>query len=115
MKCEVCKKGVRDKFSFPWIHRECARGNFWQRKRADPERLITEYGVKVLEKTIEGRAVLNNARKKYRAELVQQGDPEFDKLYGKQIKERAEARRELQQQSEKLWEEKGGRSKSYAN
>lgn len=78
-------------------------------KGIDPDRIINEYGVKTLEKTAEGRVVLANARKKWAAELVQPGDPEFNKLYGKQVKERAEAYRTLQEHSRKLWEQHGGR------
>jgi len=76
---------------------------------SDPDRIIHEHGVGVLEKTQEGRIVLDRARNKYKAELVQPGHPEFNKLYGKQVKEREEARRELQEHSRKLWEQKGGR------
>lgn len=75
----------------------------------DPDRIIHEFGAKVLSETKEGQKVLEKARHKYRAELVQPGDPEFNKLYGKQVKERNEARRELQEQSRALWAEKGGR------
>ena len=78
-------------------------------QRSDPDRIIHENGVAKLEKTHEGRVVLNNARKKWAAELVQPGDPEFNKLYGKQVRERQEARRELQEQSKKMWEAAGGR------
>jgi len=108
MKCEVCGKSTKnDPQSFPWIHRTCAQVRRTEIRSADPDRIINEYGVGVLEKTVEGRAVLNKARKKWAAELVQPGDPEFNKLYGKQVKEREEARRELQRQSGEMWGDKG--------
>lgn len=75
----------------------------------DPDRIIHEYGAKKLSETKEGQIVLDKARKKYATELVQPGDPEFNKLYGKQVKERNEARRALQEQSRALWEANGGR------
>ncbi len=107
-----------DSYYEHWRERKCTRPSIETKKKGsyDADRIINEYGVGVLEKTPEGRKVLNKARRKYAAELVQPGDPEFDKLYGKQVKEREEARRELQEQSRRMWEEKGGReTKVYEN
>ena len=103
MKCEICKKKVSDKFSLPWIHKECARGKVSSRNRTNPERIIQEYGVKELQKSKEGRSILQNARVKYKEELLQPNDPDFQKVYGKQIKEREERRLEQVQQANKMW------------
>ena len=73
--------------------------------RTDPETLLQEYGVERLSQSREGRSVLENARQKYRAELVQPHDPEFKKLYGKEIKERQEARMAAVERSRKEWGE----------
>ncbi len=117
MRCEVCHKSTKDDpQSFPWIHRSCAQVSSSGKRPDDPERIIHEFGAKKLSETREGQKVLDRARKKYAAELVQPGDPEFNKLYGKQVKEREEARRELQRQSREAWEAKGGReTKVYEN
>jgi len=59
----------------------------------DYDRIIHEYGAQELSKTSAGQDILKRAGHKYRTELVQPGDPEFNKLYGKQNKEREERRR----------------------
>ena len=81
------------------------------KRRVDPERIISEYGATELSKTKDGVRVLEAARKKYRAELVQPGDPEFKKLYGKQHKEQAELRRHNEDVAKKMWEQRGGKEK----
>ena len=70
--------------------------------RRDPEDIIKEVGAEKLSKTAEGRAILENARSKYRAELIQPHEPEFNKYWGKDVerrnKEMAEVRAESQRQ-----------------
>lgn len=73
----------------------------------DPEALIKEYGATELSKTSEGRMVLRRAGQRYKAELVQPGDPEFNKLYAKQNKEIAERRRANEERSRKEWADRG--------
>lgn len=73
----------------------------------DPEALIREYGAAELSKTSEGRMVLRRAGEKYKAELVQPGDPEFKKLYGKQHRENEERRRENEAMANKEWKDRG--------
>ena len=77
------------------------------KKEGNPERIIQEVGATELSKTPEGRKVLIKAGEKYKAELTQPGDPEFKKLYGKQIKEQAEMKRENERISEKMWKDRG--------
>ena len=84
-------------------------------KRADPERIIHEYGATELSKTREGVRVIQQAAKKYERELLQPGDPLFEKEYGKEIKERNEAMREREQVAEREWKDRGGRSKHTGN
>ena len=110
MRCDICTKEI-DSYFEHWRGGKCSRPSLELKKKGsyDPERIIHEYGAKKLSETREGQIVLNKARKKYAAELVQPGDPEFNKLYGKQVKEREEARRELQEKSRSAWEAQGGR------
>jgi len=76
------------------------------RLRADPERILHEWGVGQLEKTGEGRVVLSNLRKRYEKELLQPSDPRFLKEYGKEIRERAEMKRENERISKEMWAER---------
>lgn len=119
MKCKRCENDFswHDWAQKPFCSPFCKKGGVDEveveynkhNKPYDPDRIINEYGVGKLEKTAEGQAVLRRARKKWAAELVQPGDPEFNKLYGKQVKEREEARSALQEQSRREWEPYGGR------
>ena len=71
-------------------------------KRRDPEEIIKEEGAEKLSKTAAGRTVLENARSKYRAELIQPHEPEFKAYWGKDVARRekdiAEVRAESQRQ-----------------
>lgn len=109
MKCELCGKATGpDDPDF--AHVDCRQKQFvpasWSGigKRYDPERILNEEGVEKLQQSAEGRMVLDRARAKYKAELVQPGDPEFNKLYGKEIKDREEARKANVEISKKMWE-----------
>ena len=79
--------------------------------REDPERIIREHGVEKLMQSSEGRMIINRAREKYKAELVQPNHPEFKKLYGKEIKKREEIRKENERKADAMWKEKGGRER----
>lgn len=74
-------------------------------------RLLKEHGGEKLLKTAEGRAVLNNLRQQYKMETLQPSDPDFHKVYGKDIKKREEARVALEAQSRREWKEATGREK----
>lgn len=103
MNCFYCKKRVVGKHGWPWRHDQCVeRRSVSQKQRRDPEAIIQEYGAKKLSETQEGRRVLENARQKYRVELLQPGDPEFNKYYGKEIARKEKDRRELEAESRRL-------------
>lgn len=70
--------------------------------RRDPDEVIREYGVGVLEKTREGRVVLENARSKYAKELLQPGDPSFNTYWGKDVAKRERDMAELRRESRRL-------------
>lgn len=109
-----CKKRVpeRDPHGLPYMHARCAkflREETHEKRRSDgdPERIISEYGATELSKTVEGRKVIERAARKYKAELVQPGHPEFEKLYGRQVREREEHRRENERIARDMWRERG--------
>lgn len=70
--------------------------------RRDPETVLAEYGAEKLSESTAGRAVLANARQKYKKELLQPADPDFYREYGKEIRAREEARREQERVSREL-------------
>lgn len=67
--------------------------------RRDPDSIIEEYGVGVLEKTREGRTVLENARAKHAIELLQPTDHSFNKYWGKDVARRERDMAELRAES----------------
>lgn len=114
MKCELCKKHVpkNDPHGLPWVHRVCVQREIAKEQReksmrSDPERIIQEVGAIELSKTTEGRAILDRARRKWKKELLQPTDPEFQKEYGPMLKQREELRRENERISTELKREKG--------
>lgn len=98
-RCASCsKKATEARFkAVPSFRRD--------RRASDPETYIQEYGVQSLEKTSEGRVILEKARSKYKAELVQPGDPEFNKLYGKEVRARQEEKMEREREAKQMWEQ----------
>lgn len=75
--------------------------------RRDPEALIQEYGAVKLSETSDGRKVLENARMKYRAELLQPHEPEFNKYWGKEVEKREKQMAELRHESQRMKREVG--------
>ena len=118
MLCDVCGEEI-DSYYEHWRFKKCApkRSSITPRKmnRADPERIISEYGAEKLSKTREGVRVIEQAAAKYKKELLQPNHPDFKREYGKEIRERAEAQRELRKESDRQWAEKGGREKLHEN
>lgn len=78
-----------------------------ERIRVDAETIIQEYGVGELSKTAAGRSVIENARQKYRTELIQPSDPSFNAYYGKEVKQRERDMAELRAESQRLKREAG--------
>lgn len=126
-KCKYCKKGV-DGFSptpsLSFSHASCSKKNapkgsdiFTGRvrrgvSRLDAERVIQEVGVTTLSSSISGQRILEKARKKYAKELLQPSDPAFYREYGKEIRERNEARMAAVERSKREW---GDNPQSYHN
>lgn len=75
--------------------------------RRDPEEIIKEIGAKKLSETASGRTVLENARHKYRAELIQPHEPEFNKYWGKQQEKIQRDMADLRAQSQRMKKERG--------
>ena len=75
--------------------------------RRDPEEIIKEVGAEKLSKTAAGRTVLENARSKYRAELIQPHEPEFKKYWGKEVAKRERDMAEVRAESQRLKREAG--------
>ena len=76
-------------------------------KRSDPETIIREHGVEKLSKTYEGRRVIENARAKYRAELIQPGEPGFDRYWGKDVARREKDMAQVKEESRRMKREVG--------
>lgn len=76
-------------------------------KRRDPEAIIQEEGVEKLSKTVAGRTVLENARAKYRAELIQPHESEFNAYWGKDVARREKEMAEVRAESQRLKREAG--------
>ena len=76
-------------------------------RRTDPETIIQEHGVEKLSKTREGRVVLENARTKYRAELLQPHEPEFNAYWGKDVRRREKEMAEVRAESQRQKKEAG--------
>ena len=70
--------------------------------RRDPEEIIKEVGAEKLSKTAAGRVVLENARSKYRAELLQPHEPEFNKYWGKTVERRNKEMAEVRAESQRM-------------
>lgn len=75
--------------------------------RRDPEAIIQEEGAEKLSKTAAGRAVLANARQKYKAELIQPHEPEFKAYWGKTVERREKDMAEVRAESQRLKREAG--------
>lgn len=82
-----------------------------KRVRSNPERILKEYGAKELSKTREGVRVIERAASKYKKELLQPGHPDFNREWGKDVKAREEAHRDLRAESNRMWKDRGGREK----
>lgn len=78
-----------------------------KKKRTDPETIIQEYGAVKLSETSAGRVVLENARAKYRVELIQPHEPEFKKYWGKDVERREKQMAELRHESQRMKKEAG--------
>ena len=74
--------------------------------RRDPEAIIQEYGAEKLVQTAEGRSVIENAKAKY-PELIQRGEPGFEKYWGKEVRQRERDMAEVRQESRRLKREAG--------
>ena len=75
--------------------------------RRDPEEIIKEVGAEKLSKTAAGRTILENARSKYRAELIQPHEPEFKSYWGKDVERRNKEMAEVRAESQRLKREAG--------
>ena len=74
--------------------------------RRDPEAIIQEYGAVKLSQSSEGIRVLENAKAKY-PELIQRGEPGFEKYWGKEVRQREKDMREVRAESQRLKREAG--------
>lgn len=74
--------------------------------RRDPEAIIQEYGAEKLVQTAEGRRVIEDAKAKY-PELIQPGEPGFEKYWGKEVRQREKDMAEVRAESQRLKREKG--------
>ena len=119
LRCKKCgdthswHEWAQKPYCSPWCASTTSTSPTKASLRANPERLLKEYGGKELLRTSEGRAVLSAARSKYKKELLQPSDPDFHKEYGKQIKQNEEAKRDLSATADRLWEGSGGRTKHF--
>ena len=78
-----------------------------KKNRTDTERMIREHGAVKLSETSAGRIVLENARAKYRVELLQPHEPEFKKYWGKDVERREKRMTELRRESQRMKREAG--------
>lgn len=60
-------------------------------------------GVKELEKSRYGREYLNKLRKQYARDILQPGDPMFQKVYGDQVKKSQETLAKQKIKSQEEW------------
>lgn len=99
----VCSDCSKKRVVYADINRAVAKGG----RRRDPEAIIQEEGVEKLSKTAAGRTVLENARAKYRAELIQPHESEFNAYWGKDVARREKEMAEVRAESQRLKREAG--------
>ena len=62
-------------------------------------------GAKELLKTADGRRFLENEQKKHEIDLLQPGNPKFEKVYGEKIRKQEETRQRIAEESKSLYKE----------
>ncbi len=97
--CAVCSENRREEPVFVGTIRLKGR-------RTDPEVIIAEHGAVKLAQTSEGRSVLANAKAKY-PELIQRGEPGFEKYWGKEVRQREKDMEEVRATSQRMKREAG--------
>ena len=113
MKCERCtldrKQGRHGLGICPLEpkHSPLRFSTSGKKHRTDPETLIQEYGAEKLSQTNEGVKILERAREKYRVELLQPHEPEFQRYWGKDVERRKREMQEIRAQSQRMKREAG--------
>jgi len=69
----------------------------------DANRYLRKYGAEKLSKTHEGRKIIEKAKEKYRIDLLQPGDPEFKKHWGKVFDANKLKREQDERRSKEMW------------
>ena len=69
------------------------------------EDILRREGVEKLSRSPQGREYLQGLRKKYERDLIQPGDPRFQKVYGAQIKKAQTEKAKNEEKSKAMWEE----------
>lgn len=65
--------------------------------------LVKKHGAKVLSKSSSGREILKKAAEPYKIDLLQPGDPEFRKYWGKTFDSNKLAREQNERRSKEMW------------